>query len=72
MKQYIEHNGIKRVLVIKQVECRSFKEIDNVKETDTNIDCPSLIRDELKEFRIRKVQKTKILYNIPQNTPDAA
>lgn len=72
MKQYIEHDGIKRALVIKQVERRSFQEIDKVKEIDTNINCPSLIRDELKEFRIRKVQKTKILQYIPQNTPDAA
>ena len=72
MKQYIEHDGIKRVFVIKQVERRSFQEIDKVEETDTNIDCPSLIRDELKEFRIRKTKKTKIFHHIPQNTPDAA
>ena len=72
MKQFIEHGGIKRVFVIKQVERRSFQEIDKAKETDSNIDCTSLIKDELKEFRIRKAQKTKILLQIPQNTPDAA
>ncbi len=72
MKQYIEHDGIKRTFFIKQVECRSFQEIDKAEETDANIDCPSLIRDELKEFRIRKAKKTKILHDIPQNTPDAA
>ena len=72
MKQYIEHDGIKRSFVIKQVERRSFQEIDKVEETDSNIDCPSLIKDELKEFRIRKAQKTKNLHQIPQNTPDAA
>ena len=72
MKQYIEHDGIKRVFVIKQVELRSFQEIEKVEETDANIDFPSLIKDELKEFRIRKAQKTKILHQIPQNTPDAA
>ena len=72
MKQYIEHDGIKRVFVIKQVERRPFQEIDKVEETDATIDCPSLIKDELKEFRIRKAQKTKILLHIPQNTPDAA
>ena len=72
MKQYIEHDSIKRAFVIKQVERRSFQEIDKVEETDSNIDCPSLIKDELKEFRIRKAQKTKILLHIPQNTPDAA
>ena len=72
MKQYIEHDGIKRSFVIKQVERRSFQEIDKVEETDANIDCPSLIKDELKEFRIRKAQKTKTFHHIPQNTPDAA
>ena len=72
MKQYIEHDGIKRAFVIKQVERRSFQEIDKAEETDSNIDCPSLIKDELKEFRIRKAQKTKILHHISQNTPDAA
>ena len=60
MKQYIEHDCIKRSFVIKQVESRSFQEIDKAEETDSNIDCPSLIKDELKEFRIRKAQKTKI------------
>ena len=72
MKQYIEHGGIKRSFVIKQVERRSFQKIDKVEESDLNNDCPSLIKDELKEFRIRKAQKTKILHHIPQNTPDAA
>ena len=72
MKQYIEHDGIKRAFVIKQVERRSFQEIDKVEETDANIDCLSLIRDELKEFRIRKAQKTKILHHMPQYTSDAA
>ena len=72
MKQYIEHDGIKRVFVIKQVELRSFQEIDKVEETDENIDFPSLIRDELKEFRNIKAQKTKIIHDISQNTPDAA
>ena len=60
MKQYIEHDGIKRAFVIKQVERRSFQEIDKAEESDLNNDCPSLIKDELKEFRIRKFQKTKI------------
>ena len=73
MKQYIEHDGIKRSFVIKQVELRSFQEIDKAQESDLNNDSPSLIKDELKEFRIRKAQKkTKILHHIPQNTPDAA
>ena len=72
MKQYIEHDGTKRAFVIKQVERRSFQEIDKAKETDANIDCPSLIKDDLKEFRIRKAQKTKTCHHIPQNTPDAA
>ena len=72
MKQYIEHDGIKRSFVIKQVERRSLQEIDNAEETDSNIDCSSLIKDELKEFRIRKSKKTKILHHLPQNTPDAA
>ncbi len=72
MKQYIEHDGIKSVFVIKQVERRSFQEIDKAEEIDATIDCPSLIKDELKEFRIRKAQKTKNLHHIPQNTPDAA
>ena len=72
MKQYIEHDGIKRPFVIKQVERRSFQEIDKAEESDLNNDCPSLIKDELKEFRIRKAQKTKILHDISQNTPDAA
>ena len=72
MKQYIEHDGIKRAFVIKQVERRSFQEIDKAEETNSNIDCPSLIKDELKEFRIRKAQKNKILHHISQNTPDAA
>ena len=72
MKQYIEHDGIKRAFVIKQVERRSFQEIDKVEETDSTIYCTSLIRDELKEFRIRKAQKTKILHHISQNTLDAA
>ncbi len=72
MKQYIEHNGIKKVFVIEQVERRSFQEIDKVEEIDSNIDCPSLIKDELKDFRIRKAQKTKILQHISRNTPDAA
>ena len=72
MKQYIEHDGIKRSFVIKQVERRSFQEIDKAKETYSIIDCTSLVKDELKEFRIRKAQKTKILHHIPQNTPDAA
>ena len=72
MKQYIEHDGIKRVFVIKQVERRSFLEIDKAEESDLNKDCPSLIKDELKEFRIRKAQKTKNLHDISQNTPDAA
>ena len=72
MKQNIEHDGIKRSFVIKQVERRSFQEIDKAEETDSNIDCPSLIKNELKDFRIRKSQKTKTLHHIPQNTPDAA
>ena len=72
MKQYIEHDGIKRHFVIKQVERRSFKEIDKAEESDLNNDCPSLIKDELKKFRIRKAQKTKILHNLSQDTPDAA
>ena len=72
MKQYIEHDGIKRSFVIKQVERRSFQEIDKAKETNSNIGCTSLIKDELKELRIRKAQKTKFLHQIPQNTPDAA
>ena len=72
MKQYIEHDGIKRHFVIKQVERRSFQEIDKAEESDLNNDCPSLIKDELKEFRIRKAQKIKILHDISQNTPDAA
>ena len=59
MKQYIEHDGMKRAFVIKQVERRSFQEIDKAEETDSTIDCPSLIKDELKEFRIRKAQKNK-------------
>ena len=50
MKQYIEHDGIKRPFVIKQVERRSFQEIDKAEEIDSNNDCPSLIKDELKEF----------------------
>ena len=72
MKQYIEYGGIKRSFVIKQVERRSFQEIDKAEEIDSNSDCPSLIKDELKEFRIRKSQKTKIFNDISQNTPDAA
>ena len=72
MKQYIEHDGIKRSFVIKQVERRAFQEIDKAGKSDSNNDCPSLIKDELKEFRIRKAQKTKILHHLPQNTPDAA
>ena len=72
MKQYIEHNGIKRPYVIKQVECKSFQETDKAEESDLNNDCPSLIKDDLKEFRIRKAQKIKILHDISQNTPDAA
>ena len=72
MKQYIEHDGIKRTFVIKQVKRRSFQEIDKAEESDLNNDCPSLIKDELKEFRIRNAQKTKILHDISQNTPDAA
>ncbi len=72
MKQYIEHDGIKRPFVIKQVERRSFQEIDKAEESYLNNDCPSLIKDELKELRIRKAQKTKILHDISQNTPDAA
>ena len=72
MKQYIEHDGIKKSFVIKQVERRSFQEIDKAEESDLNNVCPSLIKDELKEFRIRKAQKTKTFHHIPQNTPDAA
>ena len=72
MKQYIEHDGIKKPFVIKQVERRSFQEIDKAEESDLKNDCPSHIKDELKEFRIRKAQKTKILHDISQNTPDAA
>ena len=72
MKQYIEHDGIKRSFVIKQVERRSFQEIDKAIEIDSKNDCLSLIKDELREFRIRKAQKTKILHHIPQNTPNAA
>ena len=72
MKQYIEHDGIKRAFVIKQVERRSFQEIDKAEETDSTIGCPSFIKDELKEIRIRKSQKTKILHDISQNTPNAA
>ena len=59
MKQYIEHDGIKRAFVIKQIERRSFQEIDKVEETDANIDCPSLIRDELKAFPNQKGSKNK-------------
>ena len=72
MKQYIEHDDIKRSFVIKQVEHRSFQEIYKAEETDATIDCPSFIKDELKEIRIRKAQETKILHDISQNTPDAA
>ena len=72
MKQYIEHDGIKRSFVIKQVERKSFQPFDKAEETDSNIDCPSLIKDELKDFRIRKSQKIKIHHHITQNTPDAA
>ena len=72
MKQYFEHDGMKTSFVIKQVERRLIQEIDKVEETDSNNDCPSLINDDLKEFRIRKAQKTKILHHLPQNTPDAA
>ena len=72
MKQYIEHDGIKRAFVIKQVERRSFQEIDKAEESYLINDCPSLIKDELKEFRIRKAQKTKIIHDISQNTLDAA
>ena len=72
MKQYIEHDGIKRPFVIKQVERRSFQAFDKAEQTDSNNESPSFIKDELKEFRIRKAQKTKILHHIPQNTPDAA
>ena len=72
MKQYIEHDGIKRAFVIKQVERRSFQEIDKAEESNLNNDCLSLIKDDLKEFRIRKALKTKILHHLPQNTPDAA
>ena len=72
MKQYIEHNGIKRSFVIKQVERRSFQEIDKAEETDSNFDCPSIIKDELNEFQIRKAQKLKIIHHLFQNTPDAA
>ena len=72
MKQYIENGGVKKAFVIKQVERRSFQDFDKVEETDSTIDCPTFINDELKEFRIRKAQKTKILYDISQNTPDAA
>ena len=72
MKQYIEHDGIKKSFFIKQVERRSFQEIDKAEETDTNYDCPSLIKDDLKEFRIRKSQKSKTLHHISQDTPDAA
>ena len=72
MKQYIEHDGIKRSFFIKQVERRSFQKIDKAEEIDSNNDCPSLIKNELKEFRIRKAQKTKALHHITQNTPDAA
>ena len=72
MKQYIEHDGIKRPFIIKQVERRSFQEIDKAEESDLDNDCPSLIKDELKEFRIRRAQKTKILHDISQNTSDAA
>ena len=72
MKQYIEHDGIKKSYFIKQVERRSFQEIDKAEETDSNNYCPSLIKDELKESRIRKAQKTKILYHISQDTLDAA
>ena len=35
MKQYIEHDGIKRAFVIKQVERRSFQEIDKSEEIDS-------------------------------------
>jgi len=72
VSKYIEHDGIKRAFYIKQVERRSFQEIDKAEETDSTIDCPSLINDELKEFRTRKAQKTKILHHFPQNTSDAA
>ena len=72
MKQYIEHDGIKRPFIIKQIERRSFQEIDKAEETDSNNESPSFIKDELKEYRIRKAQKTKALHHIPQNTPDAA
>ena len=40
MKQYIEHDGIKRSFVIKQVERRSFQEIDKAEETGSNNDSP--------------------------------
>ena len=69
MKQYIEHDGMKRAFVIKQVERRSFQEIDKAEETDANIDCPSLIRDELKEFRIRKAQKKNSSSYISKTLP---
>ena len=72
MKQYIEHDGIKKTFFIKQVERRSFQSFDKAEETDSNNESSSLIKDELKEFRIRKAQKTKILHQISQNTPDAA
>ena len=52
MKQYIEHDDIKKYFVIIQVERRSFQEIDKAEETDSNIDCPSLIKDELKDLRL--------------------
>ena len=72
MKQYIEHDGIKRAFVIKQVERRSFQEIDKAEEIDSPFDCAPFIKDDLKEFRIRKALNTKIFHDISQNTPDAA
>ena len=59
MKQYIEHDGIKRAFVIKQVERRSFQEIDKAEESDSNNECPSLIKDELKSKFKTNVVKQK-------------
>ena len=50
-------------------EKSNFTYEDKAEEIDSNIDCPSLIKDELKEFRIRKSQKTKTLHHISQDTP---
>ena len=75
LADYLNYFGIRDVslsTVFHQYMAAFPTEIDKAEETNSNIDCPSLIKDELKEFRIRKAQKTKILHHISQNTPDAA